>query len=104
MIYNAQRWPKAQTGDVFDIAITYSIDEARAACDAEWHHLTRRERAKVYMDIRGVVVDVLPGETAGDAWHRHWEQDDIPGDPEYYEEYNEADDDQGKQAAAEMEV
>lgn len=104
MIYIAQRWDKAQTCDLFDIAITYSIDEARAACVTEWHHLTRRERAKAYLYIIGFAVDVIPGETAKDAWKRHLEQDDIPGDPEYYEEYNEADDDQGEQATAEREV
>ena len=86
MVYIAQRCERKDTSDIWDVAVTFDLEEARAACKADWEHMTRFEQIRNRQYIEGYMLDVEDGETAGDAYNRAIDNDELCRDPNYYEE------------------
>ena len=72
--------------DSFDLCYTFDKAESERVCRNDIDHMTDREREKSCVSVEGFVVDVLPGETAKDAAARLFEEDEMPNDPDFYEE------------------
>lgn len=74
-------------GDSFDLTVTFDLAEARKAAQDVLDHLTAKEREQTTNHIDGYTVEVLDGESARDAYHRLLTDDELPCDPDFYEEY-----------------
>lgn len=76
-------------GDSFDLFATFDLAEARKAIEDGLDHLTAKEREQTTNHIDGYTVEILDGESAVDAYHRLLDEDELPSDPDYYDEPNE---------------
>ena len=66
--------------DSFVICETFDLEEARKGVDYDTWHVTKNELAKRRYYITGYDCPVMDGESAKDAMHRLWMDDELDND------------------------
>lgn len=87
MVYVAETISTAATGDNFDVAISYDIEEARKELDRDYRRTSERDKRNRLYCISGYMIDVEDDNTSASDAYNDWVLEHMDFNPDFYEEY-----------------